>query len=924
MAAAVVIDIETRSRVDLKKAGARRYAADPSTDVSCIAYAIDDYEVELWLPSEPVPPAIVAAAADSGTIFVAHNAGFERAVFELILEPRYGWPAIPIERWRCTMAASLALALPAKLKTVAQVLELENQKADDGIMHLMSKPRRPRKGEDPAGIYWFDDSARLQEYCAYCRRDVACERELACWLPPLSDAEQALWCLDQRINDRGFYADGALIEAAIGVTEAAERAVQAELRQITGGEIGTINQTVKLKAYLAARGCELRNMEKGTLSQALRRIDLSDEARRVIELRREAAHASAGKMQALKAWRAVDGRVRGAFRYHGAATGRWVGLGVQPQNFRRESEDTEAKVAAVMSRDLTTVRQLGAPIEVTGDVARASICAPPGSRLLIGDFSGIESRVLAWVADERRKLEQWAKFDQTGAPENDPYVVNGISFGFPQAEARKFGKIGDLAFGFQGGAGAYKNFAFEDDATSDAQIEGFKLAWRARHPNIEQFWYGIDRAAIEAVKRAPEPIRYGRLTLQVKSLDEASFLLITLPSGRRLSYPCPGIITSRFGKPAVEFADNAAGKWSPCNFGKGSYGGIWTENVVSGIARDLLAAAMERVEAGGYPVVLHIHDEIVCELPDGAGSLEEFKALIEQLPDWAKGLPVAAKVRNGPRFADAELAVTHVPGSMEPPPVKLRARRAEPGELDPDDESDDLEELDDLDDLDPDDLEEPIAPEPRIKSKKAKANRNGSTKAPAPSAPEPVEPKPEPIEPDPKKPEPYQIDFANEALPPVLTALTREARWVCWRFEWRKGKWTKPPIQTGHGFSGYARSNDASTWGTYDEAVRRVIAGEADGITFCIKGSNIAAVDLDDCRDRETGVIATWARDIIRRAPAGTYCEVTVSGTGLRLIGLGGGYEIHRKFPAPDGKGSFELYRNTSRCITVSGKMLDG
>jgi hypothetical protein len=743
----VVIDFETRSRINLTKAGAWRYAADPSTDVRCIAYAIDDDPVELWLPGNKVPAAILEAAADSDCLFVAHNAQFERAVSKLILEPHYGWLEIPVERWRCTMAAALALALPAKLAKIAEVLELENQKADDGIMHQMSKPRPPRKGEDPAGVYWFDDAERLQKLYAYCKQDVACERELACWLPPLSDAEQALWCLDQRINDRGFYSDGALIEKAIGITKAAVATVKDQLNKITGGEIETGYQTARMQAFLAARGCELEDLQKDTLSQALRRVDLGDEVRRIIELRLEAAHAAAGKMPALKAWRAVDGRARGTFRYHGAATGRWSGSGPQPQNFRRESEGTAEKVAAVMTGDLESVRLLGAPIEVVGDVARASICAPPGFRLLIGDFSGIESRGLAWIADERSKLEQWAKFDRTGAPEDDPYFIGGRSLGFPQDVARKFGKTADLAFGYQGGAGAYKNFAPKDDTASEAQIQGFKLAWRRRHPQIEQFWRGIDRAAIAAVNRAPEVIRYGRLTLQVKTLDDASFLLITLPSGRRLSYPFPKvIIAGRYSQPAVAFMDNAQGRWIPCRGGEGAYGGTWTENIVSGIARDLLSAAMQRLEAAGYRIVLHVHDEIVCELEDGIGSLEEFKALIEQLPDWAEGLPVAAKVRNGPRFAEAELAVTHVPGSMQPPPMKLRAKRAGlPGELEEDDlEEDDSEELEPPEELDPGELE----PGP----KKPKSKKPKSKKSKKPERAEPADPPPgggpEPAEPD--------------------------------------------------------------------------------------------------------------------------------------------------------------------------------
>jgi hypothetical protein len=678
----VILDFETRGVVDLRKVGAARYAVDPHTDVWCVAFAVDAEPVQLWRPCEPVPPELIEAATDPDCKSIAHNAGFERAILRHVLAPplRYGWPDIPVERWRCTMSMALALALPAALGKLADVLGLAHQKGDDKIMHLLAKPRRPRGDEDPAkGPYWFDDAERLAELYRYCAADVECERELFSRLSPLSDAEQSLWQLDQIINDRGFYVDGMLLEKSIAIATAAEQAVQTELQQITSGEIETTNQVDKLLAWLAARGCEVKDLQKATLSAALRRTSLTPEVRRVIELRREAAHASANKMQALQAWRHVDGRVRGCFRYHGAATGRWSGSGPQPQNFRRESENTPAKLAAVTTGDIEQVRQLGAPIEIVGDIARAAIgAAPPGRRLLIGDFSGIESRVLAWIAGEPSKLDQWSKFDRTHDPADDPYVLIGRALGHPEDTARAKGKVADLAFGYQGGKGAYKNFAPADDTATELQIEAFKLAWRNRHPQITQFWRGIDRAAVAAVRRAPAPIDYGRLTLQCEQRDGATFLFITLPSGRRLSYPFPKLITNRFGDPAVEFQDNSIinGAWTPCNHGLGAYGGLWTENIVSGIARDLLAAAIQRLEAAAYPVVLHVHDEIVCELPAREGSLDEFKYLIERLPEWAAGLPITAKVRNGPRFAEVDAPVLHVPGSLEAPPPRARANKA--------------------------------------------------------------------------------------------------------------------------------------------------------------------------------------------------------------------------------------------------------
>jgi DNA polymerase len=313
---------------------------------------------------------------------------------------------------------------------------------------------------------------------------------------------------------------------------------------------------------------------------------------------------------------------------------------VQFHNFRRETESTAEKVAAVLTGDIAAVRKLGPPLEVVSDIIRAVICAPPGNRLLVADFSGVESRVLAWLAEEQDKLTQWARFDETGAAEDDPYYRLGKSFGLADAIARKLGKVIDLAFGFQGGAkAAITRFAEVDATITLLQVEEFKIGWRERHPNTVRFWKGIERAALAAVHRMPKPIRYGKLSLRCEMRGDAKFLFIVLPSGRALSYPFIALIRNKFGEPAIQFMDNAElyGGWSPCNQGTGAYGGLWTENCVQAIARDLLAAAIMRLEAADYPVVLHVHDEVICEVPlSGAHSVAAFQALVNQLPEWGQ------------------------------------------------------------------------------------------------------------------------------------------------------------------------------------------------------------------------------------------------------------------------------------------------
>jgi DNA polymerase len=618
MANVVTLDAETRSLLDLRKVGAARYARHPSTDVWCVGYAIDDQPVQIWLPGEPVPPAIIEAAANPNCNFVAHNAGgFEYPILEHILTPRYSWPNIPIERWHCTMTMGLVIGLPSKLKKIAAVAKLKHQKADDKVMRLMTKPRRPRVGEDPKGTYWFDDPKHQQALRAYCKQDVECEHELYHWLPPLSPALQEQWCVSETIGDRGFHIDRLLLDKAITIAVADERAVQDELRQITGGKIETTHQVEKIIAWLAAHDCVVTDLQKSTLAHALRRTNLSPEVRRVIQLRQDAAHTSARKMQTLRDWCCLDGRVRGAFVFHKATTGRWASLGPQIQNLRRETENTAAKFSAVMSGDLVVVRALGAPMEVVGDIARAAPCAAPGYRLVSHDFSAIESRFTAFIADETDKLARRKQFDRSGDPRDEPYFQEGIAIGRSEKTARQYGKVADLAFGYGGGINAFKNLAPEDDTTSDLEIENYKRAWRARHPNTVQFWHGIERAAINAVHRPLTVVRYGRLFLECRPLHEIPFLFIKLPSGRELPYPFVKLIRNSRGFPAVSFMDNQLGKWVEVRGGRGVWGGTFTENIVQALARDALAAAMMRLEANGYPVVLHVHDQIVCELANG-------------------------------------------------------------------------------------------------------------------------------------------------------------------------------------------------------------------------------------------------------------------------------------------------------------------
>jgi len=645
-------DYESRSCAILRIAGTFKYAIDPTTEVLCCGYAVDDEPVQLWTPGDPVPADFVEAANNPNWIVCAHGAYFEDAIERYVLHPHIGWPTFPVEKQVCTQAMALAVGLPARLSLAAIALELSNRKdaAGERLMHQTSKPRRPHKDEDPTKVYWFEDVGRRQRLHEYCRQDVEVERELYTRLPPLSPDEQAIWELSTKINDRGFYVDRVFAEAARKIAEAAALEIEQEIAEISSGDVTSINQVARLMAWLQRHGCIMEKLDRKSIEKKLLDPELVPVVRRVLELRLGGAQAAVKKINALLARAGDDNRVRGGFRYHGAGTGRWTGEGYQAQNLKRPVVDAlDTAIAAVATGDYQRVRSLyPRPLSVIGDCSRAMICAAPGHVLIGADFSSIESRVLAWVAGEQWKLDAYCRSDATHDPGDEPYRVTASKIFHVQAEditkeQRNVGKTCDLAFGYQGGIAAFRKFS---DRFTDEEVKQFNREWRAAHPAIKRFWYNVDRAALTAVRERGRVIRCGSFLFK----STGSFLLLKLPSGRKISYPLPRAVGDS-ERQHVTFLDNAAGQFTECRGGRGAYGGLWTENVVSGIARDLLAEAMLRIEAAGYPIVLHVHDEIVAEVPIGFGSTDEFTRLMTRKPAWALELPIAAKAWTGGHYA---------------------------------------------------------------------------------------------------------------------------------------------------------------------------------------------------------------------------------------------------------------------------------
>jgi DNA polymerase bacteriophage-type len=648
-------DFELRSKLVLKKVGIHRYVTDPSTEFVFGAFAVDDGPVRVWRAGEPLLLEIIEAARNPNWLVAAHNDPFESAVEQYILALRFNYPLVPLERHRCTMAMALAAGLPAKLKALAIALSTANRKDEAGerLMHQMSKPRRVRKDEDPNGVYYFDDPERLERWQSYMCQDVEVEREVYQECSPLPPTEQLLWQLNCIINERGFLFDRALAEAAKQIAAAAGPEIDAEFADITGGTVTGVNQIARIQKWLCEQGHPLESLDKKVIEKQLLDPKLPMPVQRVLELRAGGAQAAVKKLDALLARGGDDDRIRDEFRYHGAGTGRFSGQGVQVQNLKRPTiEKLDDAITVIRTGDYEHVRKLySKPLAAIGDCTRSMIIAASGHKLIGGDFSSIESRILAWGAGEAWKLDSYRRYDATRDPRDEPYCITACKiFCVPDgaytkaSPERNVGKTCDLAFGYMGGLNAWRKF--EPDRFTNIEVEKFKAEWRATHPNIVKFWYAVDRGAWAAVRERGRVVTCGPVAFR----SNGAFLQLKLPSGRKISYPQPRIRAKDERHQYVIFSDNADGQFKDCRYGAGAYGGLWVENIVSGIARDLLVEAMFRVEAAGYRIVLTVHDEIMCEVPENFGSEQEFIRLMTRKPAWALDLPIAAEAWSGPRY----------------------------------------------------------------------------------------------------------------------------------------------------------------------------------------------------------------------------------------------------------------------------------
>jgi len=639
------IDFETRSTVDLRKSGVYRYAEDPNTDVIMACWAVDDGPVQTWFHTEPSPADLLRLLDDPKCVVVAHNAGFERAMLQYILGPRYGWPVPAVRRWDDTAARAARQSLPRSLDGASQALGLHVTKDVEG-QRLMMRMCRPRSIEDDGKIVWWDDASRMQRLAEYCAQDVEVERALDDVLRPLTKEEQEIWFLTEKINDRGVFVNHDFAKQAITIANKAQFLMNEELSKLSDGAIAAATNIAQFKSFLSHNGLNIFDMTDDSLNKKavdnLLKTDLTPKIRRVLEIRRDGGKSSVAKYQAIIDRVSNDGRVRGNLMYHGASTGRWSGAGVQLQNLPRETVKDWEKSAKELTPDDPKA------LAVLSRMIRGTVCASPGMRLVWADYAAIEARGVAWLAGQTDLVELFA----TGGKVYEEMAAS--IFRVPVAEIGKdsmerfLGKTVVLGCGYSMGPVKFRQTVAGMGTTIDEELAHHAVnTYRTKYAAIPQLWNRLNEATIAAIKTPKRETTYR----QVSFYCDGDWLLIRLPSGRKLFYRNPRVVkyAGPYGeRDTIEYMaiNSLTKKWGH----ERTFGGKLTENIVQGLCRDLIAGAMLDLEAQDYSVVGSVHDEIICEVPDSFGSIDEMISIMCRVPDWAKGFPIAAEAKEGKRY----------------------------------------------------------------------------------------------------------------------------------------------------------------------------------------------------------------------------------------------------------------------------------
>lgn len=683
------VPLDNSSKRGLPAIGAAAYSEHPTTEVVSLAYDLKDGKgPRLWVPGMGDPIDLFNHIR-SGGLIEAWNSAFEYHIWLNVCHKRYGWPMLPHTQLRDAMAKARAFSIPGALAKAAQVIKSDVQKMDEGarLIKKFSMPRNPTKNNAATRIRTTDDMVDGVRFYEYNVTDIKTEAAISSKLPDLIPDELNVWLLDQSINFRGVQLDTEARDSCESIVLQATQRYTAELQALTGSTVGTASEAAKIIGWLGAKGVALSNLQSETVAATLKRDDIPDDVRRVLEIRSSLGAASVKKLFAMGHQVTESGRLMDLFAYCGAdRTGRFAGRGPQPQNLPNSgpqvavcqacsrhhgahvtgncpwcgsfigSLDTEWCIEAVEDaltviawRDLDKVEAFfGDAVACVAGCLRGLFTAAPDHELICSDYSAIEAVVLAQLAGEEWRLEVFRTHGKIY--EMSASKISGIPFeeflrhkeetGDHHPLRKKVGKVAELASGYQGGYGAWCNFG-ADKHLSEPEIKESIQAWRKESPNIVNFWYGVEQAAINAVQLPGHCFSYNGLVFGVKD----DVLYCKLLSGRTLKYHTPRLHPDRtpWGKDIFKLTymgvDSLTKQWVRLD----TYGGKLTENIVQATARDILTYAMVNLEAAGYPVVLHIHDEIVSEVPVGDDhTVEEFERIMGTLPDWASNWPLRA------------------------------------------------------------------------------------------------------------------------------------------------------------------------------------------------------------------------------------------------------------------------------------------
>ena len=630
------IDIETFSPEPLAKCGVYRYCQVPEFEVLLFGYSVDSGSVRVvnLAAGEHIPADVLSALTDPAVSKWAFNAQFERVCLSRYLGYPVGQYLDP-DSWYCTMVWSATLGLPLSLEGAGAVLGLEKQKLKEGkdLVRYFCTPAKARDGSTfrhlPA-----DAPEKWAAFKAYNLRDVETEMSIQQKLSrfPVSPEEWDNYHLDQRINDRGILLDRTLVAQAIRCDEQFKRTHLEQARSVTGLE--NPNSPAQLKAWLMERGVETDSLSKASvqelLSQAYGEVELA------LSLRQELAKSSVKKYTAMESVVCSDDRARGLIQFYGAnRTGRFAGRLIQVQNLP-QNHLPDLKQARTLVRDghFDALELLydSVPL-VLSELIRTAFIPKPGCRFFVADFSAIEARIIAWIAGEQWRQDVFAKGgDIYCASASQMFHVPVVKHGV-NGHLRQKGKIAELALGYGGSVGALKAMGALNYGLTEEELKPLVDAWRQSNPRIVKFWWDVDRAATTCV-RARVPAE----THSIRFLYQSGMMFIVLPSGRRLVYVKPKMGVNRYGSESVTYEGvGEQKKWLRLE----SYGPKFVENIVQATARDILVEAMRRLEAAGYQIVMHVHDEAVIEAPADS-SLEDICAIMGQTPAWAGGLLLRA------------------------------------------------------------------------------------------------------------------------------------------------------------------------------------------------------------------------------------------------------------------------------------------